>query len=208
MIKNLNYILILITIAVLSAIGIVFIVGSGYSWVQSIRFGDWRSTSLYQDYVSGMNLAVVPLSVSLVVVMGLCIPKRLLTGKPLLKALAALLAATFAVALAFGYEQGMGFLLLTAAVIQVIVVGMTLTGNRSLSYETQGFYVQTGSALLHLGVIVFLFDLINLSESAAHLNVFWLSTALIGVGMILCFYSVEFARLNKSGNPPSANEIN
>ena len=206
MIKNLNFILILTTIAVLSAIGILFIFGSGYSWVQSIQIGEWRQTPLYQDYVTSMNLAVLPLAVILVVVMGLCIPKRLLGGKALLQAMGALLAATVVAAALLGPKLGMGFLLVAAILIQIVVIGMTLAGDRRLSYETQGFFVQMGSALLHLGFIVFLFDFIILSGSPAHLDVFWLATALIGIGMVLCFYSADLAGLGKSPPQPSSEE--
>jgi len=206
MIKNLNFILILTTIVVLSAIGIIFIFGSGYSWVQSIKVSGWRDTPLYQAYVSDMNLAVLPLSVILVAVMGLCIPKRLFSGKALLQAMGFLLAATLAAAALFGPKLGMGFLLVAATLIQMVVIGMTLAGNRRLSFETQGFFVQIGSAVLHLGLITFLFDFILLGESPAHLDVFWFSTALIGVGMVLCFYSAELARLRDSGPPPLADK--
>ncbi|MDP1808655.1 MAG: hypothetical protein Q8L35_03865 [Actinomycetota bacterium] len=206
MIKNLNFILILTTIVVLSAIGIIFIFGSGYSWVQSIKVSDWRQTPLYQNYVSDMNLAVLPLSVILVAVMGLCIPKRLFSGKALLRAMGFLLAATLATAALLGPKLGMGVLLVAATLIQVVVIGMTLAGDRRLSYETQGFFVQIGSAVLHLGFIIFLVDFILLSGSPAHLDVFWLSTILIGVGMVLCFYSAELARLRDSGPPPLADE--
>lgn len=206
MIKNLNFILILTTIAVLSAIGVIFIFGSGFSWVQSIRISDWRDGPLYQDYVSGMNLAVLPLSVILVAVMGLCIPKRLFSGKALLQAMGFLLAATLAAAVLFGPELGLGFLLAVAILIQVVVIGMTLAGSRRLSYEAQGFFIQIGSALLHLGFIIFLFDFIILGSSPAHLDVFWFSTALIGIGMVFCFYSAELARLRHSGPPPLADK--
>lgn len=206
MIKNLNFILILATIVVLSAIGILFIFGSGYSWVQSIKIGEWRQTPLYQDYVTNMNLAVLPLSVILVVVMGLCIPKRLFSGKALLQAMGALLAATVAAAALFGPKPGMGFLLTAAVLTQTVVIGMTLAGDRRLSYEIEGFFVQIGSALLHLGFIVFLFDFIILSDSPAHLDVFWFATTLIGVGMVLSFYSAELARLRHSGPPPLADK--
>lgn len=206
MIKNLNFILILITITVLAALGVVFIYGSGYYWVQSIKLAEWRQTLLYEDYVEGMNLAVGPLAVLLVVVLGLCIPKRLFSGLALLQAMGALLALTIVGAILFGPRSGLGFLMAAGIIIQMVVIGLTLAGSRRLSYEAQGFYVQIGSALLHLGLIIFLLDFILLGNSPSHLDIFWIATALIGVGMVLCFYSTELARLGKSRPQPAPEE--
>ena len=204
MIKNLNFILIVATIAVLSALGVVFILGSGYSWVQSLSFGEWRQTPAYQDYVDGMNVAVVPLAVALVVVTGLCIPKRIFSGVTLIQAMGVLLTATLLAAVLLGPRLGLGVLLTAAVLTQLVVIGLTLAGSKRLSYETQGFFVQLGSAVLHLGFIIFLFDFILLSEAPAHLDIFWLATILIGVGMVLCFYSGELSRLRKSSAQPAA----
>ena len=206
MIKNLNFILILITIVVLAAIGVVFIYGSGYSWVKSLTVADWRNTALFQDYVHSMNLAVLPLAIALVVVLGLCIPKRLFSGVALLQSMGVLLAITILTAVVWGPRLGLGFLLVAAIAIQTVVIGMTFAGDRRLSYETQGFFIQIGSAVLHLGLIVFLFDLILLGESAVHLDVFWVATGLISVGMILCFYSEEMAVLLRHPRLPPAVE--
>ena len=195
MIKNLNYILILLTIFILVAIGVIFIYGSSYSWVQSLQFANWRQTVTYQNYVSDMNVAVLPLSVALVILLGLCVPKRIFSGVALLQSMAALLVVSVLVVLVYGLKPGIGFLLITAVLIQAVVVGMTLVGSKRLSYEVNGFYLQIGSAVLHLGFILFVFDFVLLGESTLHLTVYWVSTVLISVGMILSFYSGEISRL-------------
>lgn len=194
MIKNLNYILILVTIVALSAIGLVFIYGSGYSWVLSIQSPQWRQTGVYQDYTNSMNLAVLPLAVALTAVLGLCIPKRLFSGAALLQIMGALLFMTIVGTFIIGPQPALGFLLITAILMQLVVIALTVTGSRRLHYETQGFYVQIGSAVLHLGLILFLFDFVILPNSPQHLNVFWLATAFIGVGMVMTFYSRELSR--------------
>ncbi len=195
MIKNLNYILILLTIFILVAIGVIFIYGSSYSWVQSLQFANWRQTVTYQNYVSDMNVAVLPLSVALVILLGLCVPKRIFNGVALLQSMAALLVVSVLVVLVYGLKPGIGFLLITAVLIQAVVIGMTLVGSKRLSYEVNGFYLQIGSAVLHLGFILFVFDFVLLGESTLHLTVYWVSTVLISVGMILSFYSGEISRL-------------
>ena len=195
MIKNLNYILILLTIFILVAIGVIFIYGSTYSWVQSIQSANWRQTVTYQNYVNDMNVAVLPLSVALVILLGLCVPKRIFSGVALLQSMAALLVVSVLVVLVYGLKPGIGFLLITAVLIQAVGVGMTLAGSKRLSYEVNGFYLQIGSAVLHLGFILFVFDFVLLGESTLHLTVYWVSTVLISVGMILSFYSGEISRL-------------
>lgn len=195
MTKNLNYILILLTIFILVAIGVIFVYGSTYSWLQSLQSASWRQTVTYQNYVSDMNVAVLPLSVALVILLGLCVPKRIFSGMALLQSMAALLVVSILVVLVYGLKPGIGFLLSTAVLIQAVVIGMTLVGSKRLSYEVNGFYLQIGSAILHLGLILFVFDFVLLSESPFHLLVYWVSTALIGIGMILSFYSGEISRL-------------
>ncbi|HEB12624.1 MAG TPA: hypothetical protein ENI11_02995 [Actinobacteria bacterium] len=199
MIKNLNFILILATIVVLAAIGFTFIYGLIYSWLQSINLENWRQTFMYQEYVENMNLAVVPLSVSLVILLGLCVPKRIFTGQDLLISMGVLLFASALTMMVFGLMIGMAFLLAAALLTQLVVIGMTITGSKRLSFEVQGFFLQIGSAVLHLGLILFVYDLVLLTDSPLHLGIYWTATALIGVGMVLCFYSSEFSRLAHRG---------
>ncbi len=199
MIKNLNYILIVATIVILAAVGIAFIFGTTFSWVMSETDTIWRQTALYQDYVNIMNLAVGPMVIALVVVLGLCIPKRLFTGVRLLQLMGALLALTLVISVALGLRLGISALLSVAMLMQVAVISLTLFGSKRLVYEVTGFYIQIGSALLHMGLILFLFDLILIGDAAVqrtlHLNIFWVATVFIGLGMILVFYSDELSRL-------------
>ncbi len=199
MIKNLNYILIVATIVILAAVGIAFIFGTTFSWVMSETDTIWRQTALYQDYVNIMNLAVGPMVIALVVVLGLCIPKRLFTGIRLLQLMGGLLALTLVISVALGVRLGISALLTVAMLMQVAVISLTLFGSKRLIYEVTGFYIQIGSALLHMGLILFLFDLILIGDSLAqrtlHLNIFWVATVFIGLGMILVFYSDELSRL-------------
>lgn len=202
MIKNLNYILIISTIAILAAIGLVFIYGTGFSWIKSLQEPEWRNTFLYQEYLSGMNLAVVPLIVALIAVIGMCIPKRLFSGYGLLALMGAMLAGAVVFGAVAGPLLGAGFIkaalsfiLGVAVMLQVLVILMTLFGSKSLYYENQSFYIQIGSAFLHLGLIIFVFNLVLLAEAPEHISIFWLATAFIGTGMVMVFYSEEMSGL-------------
>ncbi len=199
MIKNLNYILILATIVILAAVGIAFIFGTSFSWVKSETDALWRQTSLYVDYVEIMNKTVGPMVIALVVVLGLCIPKRLFSGVRLLQLMGALTALTAVLSVAIGVRLGISALLLVAMLMQLIVIMMTIFGSKRLVYEVTGFYIQVGSALLHMGLILFLFDLVlvgdGLAERTLHLNIFWVATVFIGLGMVFVFYSSELSGL-------------
>lgn len=190
--KHFNFILALVTIGILGLIGILFIVGTVYS---SIQPAYWTQTPVYAEYIEVMNASVIPLVLALVVVLGLCIPKRLFDGKDLIIVTIALLGATAILGIATDVKTAIGFLLVIASLIQTLVIVLTLIGSKRVSYEKSGFFVQVGSALLHLGLIIFVLDFVNLAEHPSHLAVFWVATALIGVGMVFTFYSREIAGL-------------
>ena len=190
--KHFNFILTLITVALLAVIGIMFIIGTAYS---SIQPSNWTETALYQDYLAKMNLAVLPFVVALLIVLGICIPKRLFSGITLLKVNGALLAAALIVSVLRDAKTGLGFLLLAAALMQIAVITLTFAGSKRLSFERPGFFLQIGSAFLHLGLVIFLFDFMLLADDPNHLTVFWASTGFIGLGMIFSFYSQEISRL-------------
>ena len=197
--KQFNFILILITVALLGIIGIIFIIGTVYSSVQA---PNWTETFLYQDYLNDMNLGVVPFVIALLVVLGLCIPKRLFGGKDLLIINGALVAVTLILVLTLGTRFGLGFLLAVGGLIQSVVITLTLFGSKRVSFEKTGFFLQMGSAILHLGLIAFLFDFMVLADSPNHLTVFWISTAFITVGMIFSFYSREISKFFHRRPPP------
>ncbi len=201
MIKNLNYILILVSVVLMTAIGIIFIFGASYSWVKSEADTVWRQTALYQDFVSSMNMTVGPLAVALVVVLALCIPKRIFKGRALLQLMGVLLVLALGLSVGLGPRLGISFLLLIAMLMQTVVIFMTAFGSKRLAYEVTGFYIQIGSAFLHMGLVLFLFDLILVGDAQAqralHLNIFWVATVFIGLGMVLVFYSDELSGLLK-----------
>jgi len=192
MMKNLNFFLILATIIILTVIGISFLIGTVYSSTQA---SNWTETPLYQNYLDKMNVAVLPFAAALIIVLGICIPKRLFKGADLLKINGALLGITLFFTIIFDAKTGIGFLFIAAALIQLVVIALTFVGSKRLSFERAGFFLQIGSAFLHLGLVVFFFDFLLLTDSPDHLTVFWVSTLLIGIGMLFSFYSQELNKL-------------
>ena len=87
-------------------------------------------------------------------------------------------------------------MLIATLLFQAAVVIGTVIGSKSLNFQTEGFYSQLGSGLLHLGTVLFLYDVLILSVSdISHALVFWSATALITLGMILSFYQKEWSSL-------------
>lgn len=195
--KNYDYVLVIITIGLLVALGFIFIYGAGYSYLTSKGNPNWTATSLHQAYLDKMNKLALPLALGLVVALGLCIPKRIVPRNLLLQMTLALLAMASVLAWSRGTKVGLGFLLITGALVQTGVVGLTLAGSKILRFEHQGFFVQLGSALLHLGIAVFLVDIVLLQATSFHIAIFWLATVLIMAGSALSFYSEELFLLRK-----------
>ena len=204
--KHFNFILILVTLVILVAMGLIFIAGTVYSYQLSISQPNWTQTPLYGGYLAVMNTGMIPFVVALVITLGLCIPKRLFQGGTLLAVMTGLVFAAGVTAVATSKPQsGLIFLMAAAIVIQIVVLAMTLAGSRAIGYEHQGFFIQVGSATLHLGIVVFLLDFMALSGSPYHIDIFWFATAFIGVGMLFSFYAQEFAGVAKRGG--SAKEL-
>ncbi len=199
--KHFNFILVLITVVILAAMGVIFLIATGYGSVQA---SNWTDSALYQAYLDKMNIAVIPFVVSLIVVLGLCIPKRLFSGAELLKLNGFILLITLVAVVLVGAKEGLSILMIIAALIQLVVIGLTAAGSRRLSFEKTGFFLQIGSALLHLGFILFLLDFMLISESGYNPLIFWSSLAFVSIGMILSFYSQELAKLAKRKKPESS----
>lgn len=193
--RNYDYILVIITIVLLAALGVVFLYGTAYSYFKTTADREWTATPAYATYLDFMNKLALPFALGLTLVLGLCIPKRIVPHHILLQLTAVLVFLALLFFWLMGARAGLGFLLITALLIQVSVILMILAGHQGLKFEYQGFLVQLGSASLHLGLIIFVLDLILLQTSPLHIAVFWVATFLITVGSICSFYSEELSRL-------------
>jgi hypothetical protein len=85
---------------------------------------------------------------------------------------------------------------LAAALLQQsVVLGLALAGSRNLHFEKKGYWVRVGSSLIHLGLILFVFDLFFYERKTLHLFLFWITTGAMVMGMLFCFYADTVARL-------------
>jgi hypothetical protein len=141
-----------------------------------------------------MNTIAAPQVLALVVVMGLCVPKRLFSRRLLIGvSVAMVVAGVIAGVATSSLGLGLAVYLGLAAIIQVAVVVMTVAGVRGPSYLTEGRLTKTGSGLLHLGFIVFGIVVVALQSSALMLPVFSASAVLVTVGTAMAFYADKLA---------------
>lgn len=189
-----DFALMVATLVLLAALGVQSIIGTGYSWWAERTIADWEKVG-YVGYVAVMNAIAAPLVVALVVVLGLCVPRRILTRRRLLGVSVGLVVAGLVGWLTTGSPAtGLGVYLVLASLLQAAVVVMTLMGARSVTYLTEGRLVKTGSGLLHMGFLVFALVVVSLSQSPLMLPVFALSALLVVAGTSLSFYAGAFTR--------------
>lgn len=189
-----DFALTIATVVLLAGLGIQSFLGTLWVWYAERTYPGWDQGASYTHYVSLMNAIAAPQIVALVVVMGLCVPKRLFGRRTLLVVSALMVAVGVAAGIALhSLTDGLTIYLLLACTIQLGVVVMTMAGVRGPSYLTHGRLTKTGSGLLHLGFIVFAIVVVALQKSPLMLPVFWVSAVLVTLGTVLAFYSDKFA---------------
>lgn len=188
----------IITSAVLALIGLVCLYGIAYYTFINDTVPGWTTTPLYNAYIDSMNHGIYPFIILLLVALGLCIPKRIVPRQSLLAAALFILGLTIVTGIFAGITAGLTFLLAVSLAFQTAVMVMTVLGKSGLTYEREGYLVKTGSSMLHLGVVLFVFDFAGLRENNLHLAVFWAATILITIGTVLSFYPVEIGNIFRS----------
>lgn len=183
-----------LTVVLLASLGIQSFVGTLWVWVSERTYPAWSQGAAYATYMQTMNLIAAPQVIALVVVMGLCVPKRLFSRSMLLGVSAGMVAVGVVAGLLSGsLGRGLAVYLGLAAVIQLAVVLMTIAGVRGPSYLTEGRLTKTGSGLLHLGFLLFGIVVVALQRSSLMLPVFWTSAVLVAAGTALSFYANRIA---------------
>ena len=196
--KTYNFYMMVVTSLVLTAIGLVCLYGIGYYTVTTESWPKWLETPLYGQYIDSMKLYIYPFVVLLLVVLGLCIPKRIVPRQALLTSGAGILVLTIILALIINIEASLGFLLGISILIQTAVMVLTIIKWGGLTFEREGYFIQIGSTMLHLGFVIFVFDFVIMRTSGLHLPVFWVATILITIGTVLSFYPGEIGRIMKN----------
>ncbi len=189
-----DYVLMVITIALMSSLGIQSLIGTAYSWWSYRSVPGWEQLG-QPHFVTLMNTVAGPQVIALIVVMGLCVPKRLLSRGALIAASVGMLSLGIATAALTGsITNGLALYLCAAGLVQVLVVVMTVAGSGNLAYLSESRLAKAGSGLLHLGFIVMALVVVALQHSTLMLPVSLLAAALLTVGSALSFYARPASR--------------
>lgn len=186
--KSYDYLLVIATVIILLTIGAISLYSIGYYHQATLEDPQWTGSAKHISYLEMINKISFPAVVLLIVALGMCIPKRVVPREALNRISAIILGATVLLYAVRDISWALGFLLITAIGIQSASLALTLLKRGRLVYEKEGYLVQLGSALLHLGVLILILDIALLREHALHISIFWISTILVLLGMFFSFY--------------------
>ena len=189
-----DYYLILATTVMLFVISAICIYGMFYFKLAQVHQLPLAEKVGYMD---SMNTVLAPFLIALIVLLGICVPKRLLPTSWLNWFSLVLILLASAAGFIWGLKASLAFVLMVSCVLQMVVLFMALAGSKELNFEKRGYWVRVGSSLLHLGLILFTLDLFFYRYQVLHQVLFWITTISVLVGMVFCFYAESFSRLVK-----------
>lgn len=192
--KNYDYYLIILTTFILFAIGLVSVYGITYYNYLSVN-PQWTRTARYGMYIDEMNSYIYPFLLLLLISLGLCIPKRLFKQDILVKFSAVMLGVTVVLVFLKGIGTGLGFILAVMVAVQAVVLIMTFKKSQAIRFEKEGYVIGLGSSLLHLGVVILVFNFVSLRDNPFHILVFWAGTLFVVTGNIFSFYPERITSL-------------
>jgi len=198
-----DYYLILITAVVLFVISVICIYGMFYFKLAQVH---QLPVAEKIGYMDSMNTVMAPFLIALIVLLGICVPKRLLPTSWLNRFSVILVLLALAAGFIWGIKVSLALVLIVSLVLQVVVLFMALAGSKELNFEKKGYWVRVGSSLLHLGLILFALDLFFYRYQVLHLVLFWITTASTLLGMVFCFYADSFSRLVKKKITPLSDQ--
>jgi len=200
---NYDYYLILATTVVLFIISAICIYGMFYFKLAQVN---QLATTAKINYMNAMNSVLAPFLIALIVLLGICVPKRLLPTVWLNRFSLLLLLCSVVAGFFGGVQMSLVLVLVVSLVLQVVVLVMACAGSTELNFEKKGYWVRVGSSLLHLGLIVFVLDFFFYRYLTLHLVLFWITTISLSLGMVFCFYAESFSRLLQKKTTPATDK--
>jgi len=192
-----DYYLILATTVMLFLISAICIYGMFYFKLAQVH---QLPVAEKIGYMDSMNTVMAPFLIALIVLLGICVPKRLLPTSWLNRFSVILVLLALVASFIWGIKVSLALVLIVSLALQVVVLFMALAGSKELNFEKKGYWMRVGSSLLHLGLILFALDLFFYRYQVLHLVLFWITTASTLLGMVFCFYADSFSRLVKKKN--------
>jgi hypothetical protein len=190
-----DFYLILATAVMLFIISAICIYGLFYFKLAQIH---QMATPLKVAHMNYMNDIMSPFLIGLILLLGICVPKRLLPTTWLHRFCVVLFISGVVVCLTLGVRSGLMFILMTSLVLQAVVLVMAVADSKRLTFERKGYWLRVGSSLIHLGIILFVLDLFFYKRQTLHSFLFWITTVTVVLGMFFCFYSDRMVRLMKN----------
>ena len=192
-----DFYLILATAVVLAIISGICVYGMFY-----FKFAQLQQMAppVKNVYMERMNQTVSPFIIALIVILAICVPKRLLPTVWLNRFVLALLMVIGVVVWHWGVVMALKVALCLTLALQCGVLAMAVAGSERLNFEKKGYWLRLGSSSMHLGLILFILDLFFYDRQALHLALFWVTTVATVLGMIGCFYSPALAKMMKRDN--------
>ena len=181
-----DFYLILATTVVLFAICLISIYGMFYFKFAQIH---QMAPAVKMSYMNRMNTIVAPFVICLILLLGICVPKRLLPTAWLNRITVLLVICALLTGFIAGGKASLLLILGSSLVLQMIVLVLVLSGSKNLHFHKKGYWVRLGSSLIHLGLILFVLDLFLYERQALHLILFWFTTGASVAGMLFCFYA-------------------
>ena len=189
-----DFYLILATTAVLALISVICVWGMFYFKMAQIHEMAPAAKIAWQNR---MNTIISPFIIGLIVLLGICVPKRLLPTRWLNLFAISLGLIAFLTSVVLEVKTGLMVILIASLALQLVVLVMAIGGSERLHFETRSYWTRVGSSLIHLGPILFILDLFFYRQPVLHLLLFWITTAATVAGMVFCFYAdsvVKFIR--------------
>ena len=168
--NSFDFYLILATTLILFAIALISIYSMFYFKFAQIH---QMPVPIKIAYMNRMNEIVAPFIICLIVLLGICVPKRLLSSAWLYPVTVIVLSCVMITAFIAGIKMGLLFILVAALILQSVVLILSLQRDRILHFYKKGYWVRLGSSLIHFGLIAFILDLFFYSDKSVHLVLFW-----------------------------------
>jgi hypothetical protein len=198
-----DFYLILATTIVLFAICLISIYGMFYFKFAQVH---QMAPAAKISYMNSMNTFVAPFVICLILLLGICVPKRLLPTVWLNRVTVLLVICALLTSLFAGVKASLFVILGFSLVLQMLVLILVLIGSKNLNFHKKGYWVRLGSSLIHLGLILFVLDLFLYERLTIHLVLFWLTTGTSVAGMLFCFYAESVVGLITGKRQPSSEK--
>jgi len=199
-----DFYLILATTMVLFAICLITIYGMFYFKFAQIQ---QMAPAIKMSYMDRMNTIVAPFVICLILLLGICVPKRLLPTAWLNRVTVLLVFGAILTGIFAGVRAGIFLILGASLVLQLIVLVLALAGGINLNFQKKGYWVRLGSSLIHLGLILFVFDMFLYERRVLHLFLFWFTTGATVTGMVFSFYAESVVGLVAGRKKTSSGHI-